>query len=63
MVRDRVAAREDPGPGNGGVAVFEGNWFSSPWLVYTNPFGVTAVRVGTLDFLYQDDSVVGVRLL
>ena len=28
-----------------------GNWFSSPWLVPANPFRVTAVRVGTLDFL------------
>jgi hypothetical protein len=63
MVRNRVAARDVPGPASGGVAVFEGNWFSSPWLVYANPFGVTAVQVGTLDFLYQDDSVVGVRLL
>ena len=58
-----LAARNDLGLGNGGVAVFEGNWFSSPWVVYANPFGVTAVQVGMLDFLYQDDSVVGVRLL
>ena len=56
-----LAARS--GPGNGGVPVFEGNWFGSPWVVYANPFEVTAVQVGTLDFLYQDDSVVGVWLL
>ena len=63
IVQNRIASRDDPGPGNGGVAVSEGNQFSSPWLVYANPFGVTAVQAGTFDFLYQDDSVVGVRLL
>jgi hypothetical protein len=63
MVWKMVVARDDPSPGNAGVAVFEGTWFSSPWLVHANPFGVTAVRVSKFDFLYQDDSVVGVRLL
>ena len=63
VAQNLLAARNDLGPGNCGVALFEGNWFSLPWLVYANPLGVTAVRVGTLDFLYQDDSVVGVRLL
>jgi uncharacterized repeat protein (TIGR01451 family) len=62
-VQSLLAARDDPGPGNGGVPLLEGNWFGSPWVVYANPFGVTAVQVGTFDFLYQDDSVVGVRLL
>jgi hypothetical protein len=57
------AARNDPGPGNGGIPVFQGNWFGSPLVVYANPFEVTAVQVGTFDFLYQDNSLVGVRLL
>jgi hypothetical protein len=63
VAQNLLAARNDLGPGNGGVPVFEGNWFGSPWVVYANPFEVTAVQVGTLDFLYQDDSVVGVWLL
>jgi hypothetical protein len=34
-------------------------------VVYENPFAgqVTAVQVGTLDFLYEDNAVAGVRLL
>jgi hypothetical protein len=60
-----LAARNDPSPGNGGVPVWQSNWFGSPLVVYANPFAgqVTAVQVGTFDFLYQDNSVVGVRLL
>jgi hypothetical protein len=26
------------GPGNGGIPVFQGNWFGSPLVVYANPF-------------------------
>jgi hypothetical protein len=61
--RSRAAARS--GPGNGGIPVFQGNWLGSPLVVYANPFAgqVTAVQVGTFDFLYQDNSLVGVRLL
>jgi hypothetical protein len=53
------------GPGNGGVAVFQGNWLGSPLVVYANPFAgqVTAVQVGTFDFLYENNAVAGVRLL
>jgi uncharacterized repeat protein (TIGR01451 family) len=53
------------GPGNGGVPVFQGNWFGSPLVVYANPFAgqVTAVRIGTLDFLYENNALAGVRLL
>jgi uncharacterized repeat protein (TIGR01451 family) len=53
------------GPGNGGVAVFQGNWFGSPLVVYANPFAgqVTAVQVGTFDFLYENNTVASVRLL
>jgi hypothetical protein len=53
------------GPGNGGVPVYEGNWLGSPLVVYDNPFAaqVTAVQVGELDFLYEDNTVAGVRLL
>ena len=60
-----LAARNDPGPGNGGVAVFQGNWLGSPLVVYANPFAgqVTAVQVGAFDFLYEDNAVAGVRLI
>jgi uncharacterized repeat protein (TIGR01451 family)/fimbrial isopeptide formation D2 family protein len=60
-----LAARTDPGPGNGGVPVFEGNWFGSPLVVYANPFAgqVTAVQVGKFDFLYENNAVAGVGLL
>ena len=53
------------GPGNGGVPVFEGSMFGSPVVMYANPFAgqVTAVQVGTLDFLYEDNAVAGVRML
>jgi uncharacterized repeat protein (TIGR01451 family) len=59
-----LAARTDPGPGNGGVPVFEGNWFGSPLVVYANPFAgqVTAVQVGAFDFLYENSVVAGVRM-
>jgi uncharacterized repeat protein (TIGR01451 family) len=52
------------GPGNGGVAVFKGNWLGSPLVVYENPFAgqVTAVQVGTLDLLYENNTVAGLRL-
>jgi uncharacterized repeat protein (TIGR01451 family) len=60
-----LAADNDPGPGNGGVAVFQGNWLGSPLVVYANPFAgqVTAVQVGAFDFLYEDNAVAGVRLI
>jgi uncharacterized repeat protein (TIGR01451 family) len=60
-----LAARNDPGPGNGGIAVFEGNWLGSPLVVYANLFAgqVTAVQVGAFDFLYENNAVAGVRLL
>jgi uncharacterized repeat protein (TIGR01451 family) len=59
-----LASRNDPGPGNGGVPIFEGNWLGSPFAVYANPLGqVTAVQVGAFDFLYEDNAVAGVRLL
>jgi uncharacterized repeat protein (TIGR01451 family) len=53
------------GPGNGGVAVFQGNWFGSPLVVYSNPLigQVTAVQVGTADFLYENNTVASVRLI
>jgi uncharacterized repeat protein (TIGR01451 family) len=53
------------GPGNGGVPVFEGDWLGSPLVVYANPFAsqVTAVQVGTFDFLYENNTVAGVRLI
>jgi uncharacterized repeat protein (TIGR01451 family) len=58
-----LAARN--GPGNGGIPVFEGNWLGSPLVVYANPFAgqVTAVQVGTFDFLYENNTVAGIRLL
>jgi uncharacterized repeat protein (TIGR01451 family) len=51
------------GPGNGGVPIFEGNWSGSPLVVYANPFcgQVTAVQVGTLDCLYENNAVACVR--
>jgi hypothetical protein len=65
VTQSLLAARNDPGPGNGGIPVFEGNWLGSPLVVYANPFAgqVTAVQVGTFDFLYEDNAVAGVRLL
>jgi uncharacterized repeat protein (TIGR01451 family) len=63
VAQNLLAARNDPGPGNGGVAVFEGTWLGSPWVVYADPLGVTAEQVGPFDFLYRDNSVVGVQLL
>ena len=53
------------GPGNGGIPVYEGNWNDSPLVVYANPFAgqVTAVQVGTFDFLYENNTVARVRLL
>jgi len=53
------------GPGNGGIPVFESNWLGSPMVMYANPFvgQVTAVQVGAFDFLYENNTVAGVRLL
>jgi choice-of-anchor A domain-containing protein/uncharacterized repeat protein (TIGR01451 family) len=53
------------GPSNGGVAVFQGDLLGSPLVVYANPFAgqVTAVQVGALDFLYENNAVASVRLL
>jgi uncharacterized repeat protein (TIGR01451 family) len=60
-----LAARNDPGPGNGGIPVFEGNWLGSPLVVYANPFAgqVTAVQVSKFDLLYENNAVAAVRML
>src|SRR5262249_21946768 len=65
VAQSLLAARNDPGPGNGGVPVFESNGFGSPLVVYANPFvgQVTAVRIGAFVFLYENNTVAGVRLL
>jgi uncharacterized repeat protein (TIGR01451 family) len=64
VARSLLAAHNNPGPGNGGVPIFQGNWFGSPLVVYANPFvgQVTAVQVGAFDFLYENNTVAGVRL-
>jgi uncharacterized repeat protein (TIGR01451 family) len=64
VAQSMLAARNDPGPGNGGVPVFESNGFGSPFVVYANPFvgQVTAVRIGAFDFLYENNTIAGVRL-
>jgi uncharacterized repeat protein (TIGR01451 family) len=63
VAQSMLAARS--GPGNGGIAVFQGDWFGSPLVVYANPFvgQVTAVQVGTFDFLYENNTVASVRLI
>jgi hypothetical protein len=60
-----LAARNDSGPGNGSLPVFQGNWFGSPLVVSANSFAgqVTAVQVGMFDFLYENTAVAGVHLI
>jgi uncharacterized repeat protein (TIGR01451 family) len=57
VAQSLFAARN--GPGNGGVPVFESSLSGSPLVVYTNPFTgqVTAVQVGTFDFLDENYTV------
>jgi uncharacterized repeat protein (TIGR01451 family) len=65
VAQSLLAIRNDPGPGNGGVPIFQGNWLGSPLAVYANPFAgqVTAVQVGGFDFLFENNTAAGVRLV
>jgi len=53
------------GPGNGGIPVFEGSLFGSPLVVYEDPFAaqVTAVQLGATDFLFEHNTIAGIRQL